>query len=282
MRFIKRAGRNIFRSARSVVRRIPKPLAIAGLTFFTAGLGTVGFGAFKTAAAAGGGLSGFLGAVGTTTVAGAQSLAAAVGIGSGISSGVATASGAAAGQTLATGAAAQALGLSAGPLGSSLQTLPLAGQTLAGGQTVSGAQSLGASSGVLSNFFSGVNQASGSDGGIGSLARQSMLMSGIQAGAQAYLHRSAEKREDQRAARLNFFGGPARGGRPELPFEVPSLAEPESFTDTATTPPSPSPSPRGPWDIGRTDFINEPNNQLFAQLNEEQEPFVPDFMRNFV
>ena len=247
MRFLKRAAKNIYRSAKSVVRRVPTSLWVAGLTFFTAGLGTAGFGAF--AAAKGQGLSGFLGAVGQTTMAGAQGIMGAVGLGQGLSENLAGVTGAE------------------------------AGSTLFGGNT--GAFSAQQSR-TLNNFFSGIQGASaegadqeGAGGGapLGKLTRQALLMSGIQAGAQAYLAHSAERRQDQRTARLNFFGGPARGsGTSELPFEIPSLAsaEPSRSAPIGGALPIQRPPP--------SDFVNQPINQLFAQLDEEDE-HEPIFMR---
>ena len=98
MKFLKKAIKKVFKPIKKFAKSTLGKVALTvGATFFTAGLGTVGFGAFKGAQ----GVAGILGAVGKTVAAGAQGMLGALGIGQGLSSNLAgQIEGAEAGQTL--------------------------------------------------------------------------------------------------------------------------------------------------------------------------------------
>jgi hypothetical protein len=90
------------------VRKNWKYIVIAAAIVFTAGIATVGVAGFSSAAAAaGGGVGGFLSAAGSTMVAGVASIGGTLGIGQGANLAAFGGSGYA---TLGTGAAAQSLG----------------------------------------------------------------------------------------------------------------------------------------------------------------------------
>jgi hypothetical protein len=91
------------------VKKYWKQIVIAAAIVFTAGIATVGVAGFSSAAAAaGGGVGGFLSAAGSTMVAGVASIGGTLGIGQGASLAGFGGTGYA---TLGTGAAAQAMGL---------------------------------------------------------------------------------------------------------------------------------------------------------------------------
>lgn len=259
LKFLKKGVKKIFKGAKKLIKKIPTGVWIAAATFFTAGLATAGWGAFTGVSS----LGGFMGAVGRTTVIGAQGLMGSVGIGQGVSANMA-------GGIEGLSAGATLFGGNTGAFAGSSMNIPLLGSGTASvptGNTIQQSRTLG-------NLFGGLKSGTGTGTGTGQtsergqLLRQSMILSAVQSGAQAYLAHSAEKRADKRTARLNFFGAPARGsGVSELPFDIPDFSE--GVVTTANISEQPF----------STDFVSKPTEDLFDELNEN---FTPSFMRGIV
>lgn len=105
MSFVKKAVKSVTK----FVKKHWKPIAMAAAVVFTAGIATVGVAGFSSAAAAaGGGIGGFLSAAGSTLGAGVASIGGSLGIGQGANL---AAFGGVGHATLGTGALAQSLGL---------------------------------------------------------------------------------------------------------------------------------------------------------------------------
>lgn len=234
MKFLKKIGKKIFKGVKKVVKKIAKPLAIAALVFLTAGIATAGFGAL----AFGQGVGAFMSSVGSTMMAGAQGIAGAIGIGSGVTASTAgslfgvgtTAAQAATGATLFTGTAAQALGLAAaktsamsglGPLSNTAYaTATKVGSTSLAGLGGAGttAYSSLAATKTGATFLGGLTKASSGMG-------KSLLLSSVIGGAQAWQEQRAYDKERKVQKGLNFFGGPAHGGSSELSFNLPTFVD---------------------------------------------------------
>jgi len=173
-----------------------------------------------------------------------------IGIGSGLSAGVASATNAAVGTTLLNGALATGIqsGLAKVGIGqaatgvgqSAIGTAQAAQSTVSGiagaqsaianggvtgilsGSSVAGAGSSlvgsGFSSAAGTGFFSKVGSV------LGSMAKtnagQMMIFSGISQGVKSYTESKKEKKERDRQRKLNFFGGPMRGGSSQLPDNI--------------------------------------------------------------
>lgn len=260
MRFIKRAAKRVFRGAKKVAKKIARPAAIAGLVFLTAGIGVAGFGALNF----GGTFGAFMSSVGSTMMAGAQGIAGAVGIGSGLTAGTAGSlqlSQAAIGTNLFTGAAAQAMGLAA-PAASSMSGLGPLSNSAYGAATKVGSTSLAGLGGAGTTAYSSLTATkTGSTffGGLGkALSGQgnSLAWAGVLGGARAWQEQRAYKRERKVQKGLNIFGGPAHGGDSSLPFDVPSFTSQEP-SSTDTTP-----------ELGS--MINDPDN-LFSDLFDQDD-----------
>ena len=115
---IAKGVKKVFKAVKKVVKKIWKPLLIATAVAFTGGLAAGGFAAFQGVSSVGG----FLGAVGSTTMAGVGAIGGTLGLGtnvgtftggaSGVFGATATSAGYA-GATLGNGALGQWLGASA-------------------------------------------------------------------------------------------------------------------------------------------------------------------------
>lgn len=282
MSFVKKAAKKVFKAVKKVVKKVWKPVLIGSAILFTAGVATVGFGAFSAA----GGLSGFLGSVGTTMAAGGQALLGTVGLGSGLSTGIAGATGAVPGTTLLNGALAQGLGLAAAPAnmglnaagvpnalaaGSGVSTSSLAGL---GGGAATGATTtaLGTTAGTgfmakagsaLSGMFSGP---------VGKMA----LFNGISSGIQGYMASEAASKERKRDRRRNFFGGPMRGGGTDNGIDFPTFGQaPEVPTPSAPAGLDPA-FARGqlPQQPQQSSLLQPGNLDLLAEGNEQPVQFM--------
>lgn len=188
-------------------KKLGKGLGAAGLLFFASGLGVSGFNAFKNVDSIGD----FLGAVGQTTMAGAQGLMGAIGLGN-----------------------QNASSMELGFMGSNI------GNLVAGNAGVSASSTAAGSSNVLNKIFGGIS----SSNDIQSAKNRQLLMSAIRGGAEYYLMHRQYKREEERRARLNFFGDRARGGSSELSFDLPSAMQRKTVKapeDTVGSPTMPSP-----------------------------------------
>lgn len=190
MKFLKKAVKKVFKPIKKFAKsKLGKIALTVGATFFTAGLGTVGFGAFKGAQ----GVAGILGAVGKTTAAGAQGLLGALGIGSGLSQNLAgQITGAQAGQTL---------------LGLGQNIVPVATGGMPGSPEHIRNMAGAALSQVpqQSNLLRGVG---GMFNGYGGL----MLARGVMGGVQAYFQNEQWEQQQEMINRRNWFGDRARGG----------------------------------------------------------------------
>lgn len=280
-KFIKKAAKKIYKGAKKVVKKIAKPLAMAGLVFLTAGIGTVGFGALNFA----GGVGGFMSSVGSTMMAGAQGIAGAIGLGSGVTASTAGSLGlsqAAIGTNLLTGTAAQSLGLAAaktstmsgmGPLSNAAYgTATKVGSTSLAGLGGAGttAYSSLAATKTGATFFGGLSK---SMGGMG----RSLMLSSVIGGAQAWQEQRAYEKERKVQKGLNFFGGPAHGGSSDLSFNLPTFTDNRTQPDTRTpgqqTSDSVVSAPQ-PADV----FTSNPDNlfgELFEQNNYMEELNTP-------
>ena len=133
MSFVKKA----FKKIKDFVKKYWVIIVIAAAVVFTAGVAAIGFSAF-----AGGGFTGFMGAMGSTMVAGAQAIVGLVGIGSGATVGTAGSgigSGVLAGTKVGFGAAAGlggGAGIGAGAAGAAAT---LANASVAGQAAITGA-----------------------------------------------------------------------------------------------------------------------------------------------
>jgi hypothetical protein len=190
------------------VKRYWKQILIAAAIVFTAGVATVGVAGFSSAAAAaGGGVGGFLSAAGSTMVAGVASIGGTLGIGSGVTA--ATAGGAfagapalaglsaGAGLTLGTGAAAQGLGFAAKGGAAAAGT---AGK--AGGITIGG----GASAGIGAGAGTGAAGAASAAGGWLSKPATGMLLQAGMGLIGNYMQARRDEELWEREKPKGFFG----------------------------------------------------------------------------
>lgn len=208
LKFVAKGAKKVFRRARKVSRQIRKPAAIAGLTFFAAGLGTVGFGAFT--GQAGADIGGFFKAVGQTTMAGAQGLAGSLGLGQGVSEGLGESLGAEAGGTLFGGNTGRFAAEQSRTLGNVLGGL--------------GGGSSGSADGE-----------EGLPAGGSTFGRQ-LAFAAVSSGAQQWLAGRQFKKEEKRLNRRNFFGGPARGGTADPVARVPQVSNPSDLANNLSNP----------------------------------------------
>lgn len=193
MKFLKKAFKKVFKPIKKFAKsKLGKAALVVGATFFTAGLGTVGFGAFKGAQ----GVAGILGAVGKTVAAGAQGMLGALGIGNGLSANLAgQIEGATEGQTL--------FGMNLfGGGGTGYQ------MTSEGGRPsvdMPGYQGNAIEVAQQSNLL---RSTTGMFNGMGGL----MLARGVMGGVQAYFQNEQWKDQQEMINRRNWFGDRARGG----------------------------------------------------------------------
>lgn len=221
LKFLAGAAAVGYAAKKGYTKKLGKGLGIAGALFFASGLGVSGFNAFRNTDS----LGDFLGAVGQTTMAGAQGLLGSIGIGSGVSPSLAKSIGIEEETTL-FGGSTGIFGAGAGSVSQETRTLD---------------QHQSVNSSILSKAFGGLQ----TSGAIKSAQNRQIMMSAIQTGAQAYLANRQFKRKEEQRARLNFFGDRARGGSSELSFGPPSvMSNPDETNDdrnVVSTPPTPSP-----------------------------------------
>lgn len=226
---IGRAFKKVFRGVKKVVKKIAKPALIIGGTLMTAGLVTGGFAAFQGVTTA----TGFLKAAGQTMVAGAQSIAGSLGIGSGITgTGMTAPFAGVEGATLGSGVLAQSLGLSAGP---SADVLTRGAKTLGPGPwSTEALKEAGATRGVFGKLGSAF-------AGLGDLGQYAIIQ-GTLGGISSYMQNKEMRRQERRADEVGGFGTPSRGEggyTPEQIAEIFSQFQLNPVASRYTPPPVP-------------------------------------------
>lgn len=195
LKFLYKGARRVYRGARKLGKKVPKEVWVAGASFFALGVGTAGFSAFEGVSTTGE----FFGAVGRTTLAGAQGLGGTLGLTGGVSDNLAA----------------------------SIGNQELAGATV-------GSRWGGGTGRVASNVL-GENPeitANGKDNRSGS----SMAWAAIAAGAQYWLQSREYKKAEERQNRVNFFGDRMRGGDPNLRINMPSISDQSTVLGTQYDP----------------------------------------------
>lgn len=231
MSFVKKAVKKVFKTVKKIVKKVVKSkwfkiAAIAALTFFTAGVATVGFGFFSGVSTIGG----FFGAVGSTMASGFTAvvggLKAGLGLGqSTTAAGAGTAASGAAAGTAELGIGTAGIGVQGGvaaPLGGSVLSAASQAAAVGAPSAIGGTAGLAANTAItgLGNLASTapVKTASKSLLGrvFGSLTSQtvggSMLRTGLMFGLQAYAQNEAIKDEKAYRDSRNVWGSPAFGG----------------------------------------------------------------------
>jgi hypothetical protein len=260
------------------VKKNWKYIVIAAAVVFTAGIATVGVAGFSSAAAAaGGGVGGFLSAAGSTMVAGVASIGGTLGVGQGASLAGFGGTGYA---TLGTGAAAQSLGfagangaLTAGKLAASAPSAALGGgapAALAGGAGTSVSSGAGA---TLVGAPGAAGAAGAGTAQAGFLARNAApLMQACAGLLGAYSNARAEEEQWERTKPRGYWGV-GLNGEEDAQFEHPDnrgqVYDPASFQNPnmRNTPAMTPPIPMGNRAIDASRVVN-PNLR---------NPLSPDF-----
>lgn len=197
---IGRGIKKVFRGAKKVVKKVAKPALIIGAVLMTAGLATGGFAAFSAAS----GPLGFLKAAGQTMLAGGQSIAGSLGIGSGLSGSLVAEGGAFAGMegaTLGSGVLSQSLGLSSGP---TTDALTRGAERLGPGPfSTETLKEAGAAKGIFGKLGS-------SFAGLGDLGQYAIIQ-GTLGGISSVMQGKEMRRQEKRADEVGMFGVPMKG-----------------------------------------------------------------------